>query len=736
MPLPNPILDDRSYLQLRDELVRRIPVYAEEWTDHNASDPGVTLIELFSFLGENLLFRFNQLPETTKLAFLRLLQIPLRPATAARALVTMTTEEAAGILVPPHLETKAGSLSFETCTEVHVWPVSCVAAGRVRSAPPDQKTEPEVYEFALRTLDAIGPLATDQTPVYYKTETVSRDGNGLPVDFTATVDGHFWIAVLKEKGADLGLLGDALLNLGFVPDPLVPTLDQINACPGEGAFTKGPAVEWQISSGKLDNNGQPTYHTITIEGDTTRGLSQEGVLRLRLPRKSADFGVFPVADPDQLGAGDLPPLLDDETSAKVLFWLRAFRRDQSRFGKVLFVGMNVTEVLQARKSRPEFLGVGTGQPDQRCRLVHKPVIEGSLIVEVEEVGGWQRWTAVDGFYASEPDARHFVVDLEAGEVRFGNGVQGLPPQIGQRIRAVEYRFGGGAEGNVPPKAIAKLIVPAPNEAAIAPDVLAALQAHTPKVTNPLRANGGSAAETIPAALDRIPGELRRRDRAVTLTDFQELALMTPSVSVGRAECLPRFHAPSRTAERAGVVSVVVWPSEDAAHPNAPLPDRNLLRSVCNWLDARRLVTTELYVIPPTYRKVAISIGLQVKPGYGVEAVRHWVELVIRQYLAPLPPYGPAGAGWPLGRRVHGPELEAAALQVEGVEFLEGLLVAGFDDSTQTWLPGSVDLALYEVPELAAISVVEGADIPPPGQVVTPPASPTVPVPIPVLREEC
>ncbi len=85
MPLPRPILDDRSYEQLRDELVRRIPVYTREWTDHNPSDPGITLLELFSYLGENLLYRFNQIPETTRLEFLRLLQIPLRPAQPSRA---------------------------------------------------------------------------------------------------------------------------------------------------------------------------------------------------------------------------------------------------------------------------------------------------------------------------------------------------------------------------------------------------------------------------------------------------------------------------------------------------------------------------------------------------------------------------------------------------------------------------------------------------------------------------
>src|SRR5437016_3634224 len=156
MPLPNPILDDRSYQQLRDELVRRIPVYSQEWTDHNASDPGITLIELFAFLGENLLFRFNQIPEATRLAFLKLLRIPLRPAQPARAVVAMTTEVPAGVLIPQGSEAKAGSLLFETLTEVKAWPISMQAVARVESAAPDQKAEPDVFDFAVRAVDAAG----------------------------------------------------------------------------------------------------------------------------------------------------------------------------------------------------------------------------------------------------------------------------------------------------------------------------------------------------------------------------------------------------------------------------------------------------------------------------------------------------------------------------------------------------------------------------------------------------
>ncbi|HEY4939543.1 MAG TPA: putative baseplate assembly protein, partial [Actinomycetota bacterium] len=345
--------------------------------------------------------------------------------------------------------------------------------------------------------------------------------------------------------------------------------------------------------------------------------------------------------------------------------------------------------------------------------------EGSVVLDVEEVSGWVTWSPVEGFWASAEHDRHYVLDAEAGTVRFGNGIQGKAPQIGERIRARGYCFGGGAQGNVAAGAISKLDG--------APAGV--------KVSNPFPAHDGAPAETITAALDRLPGELRRRDRAVTPSDFQELALATPGGRVGRAESLPLFHPANPGVQAAGVVSVMVWPREDLRHPAAPMPERTLLSEVCSWLDARRLVTAELYVIPPTYHKVSVSVGLEAKDGFGVEALRRWVELVIRQYLAPLPPFGPDGNGWPLGRRVYGPELEAAALQVEGIDFLRGLRVAGLG-SDGTWVTGTVDLLPYEVPELAEITVVAGMDPLPPGVPLGPPPTPSVPVPIPVVKETC
>jgi hypothetical protein len=79
-------------------------------------------------------------------------------------------------------------------------------------------------------------------------------------------------------------------------------------------------------------------------------------------------------------------------------------------------------------------------------------------------------------------------------------------------------------------------------------------------------------------------------------------------------------------------------------------------------------------------------------------------------------------------------LEAAALQVEGVEFLEGLTVAGWTEATGQWIEGTVELALYEVPELAQITVVQGLPAPV-GQPLVPPPGKT-PIPIPIVREVC
>ena len=76
MPIALPQLDDRSFDDLVAEALARIPALAPEWTDHNPSDPGITLVELFAYLSDILMYRLDQVTEANTRAFLKLLNGP------------------------------------------------------------------------------------------------------------------------------------------------------------------------------------------------------------------------------------------------------------------------------------------------------------------------------------------------------------------------------------------------------------------------------------------------------------------------------------------------------------------------------------------------------------------------------------------------------------------------------------------------------------------------------------
>src|SRR5438105_8181448 len=93
--IPAPKLDDRTYADIVAEAMRLIPRYCPEWTNHNASDPGITLVELTAWMTELILYRLNRVPEKNYLAFLDLIGVRLRSPQPAHTLLAFDLVEGA-----------------------------------------------------------------------------------------------------------------------------------------------------------------------------------------------------------------------------------------------------------------------------------------------------------------------------------------------------------------------------------------------------------------------------------------------------------------------------------------------------------------------------------------------------------------------------------------------------------------------------------------------------------------
>jgi hypothetical protein len=705
--LISPILDNRSYEELRDELVRRIPVHSPAWTNHNESDPGIALLELFAFLGESLLYRFNQIPDATRVEFLRLLGVQPRPARPAHVLLSASTDEPTGVQVLSGSEAAAGELSFQTEDELYVWPLDALGAGKDVTVSGSADSRSDALERA-----GVTPAAA----TFYRTVLTPEDPSApdaVPIDVSAQVDRSLWVALLDRPTTDLAALSRRTLFVGVAfdeelePPPVIEKLtpDETEAFRSGALTGDPPATLWQLWTGPAAPGSTATpFVTLPVLGDTTRGMVTTGVVKLELPARLPRLTV-----PGD-GLTDSPPPVDDEElRERIVAWLRVSRPDRPDIGdaihRVRWVGANCVGAIQSRTPPPELLGAGTGDADQRYPLNHKPVLPDTVVLQVEEAAGWTDWHEVDNFARSTVTDRHFVVDHDHGAVAFGRA---RVPQIGERIRVLSYRYGGGTAGNLPPGAVTAF----PSAPAVT-------------VTNPLGAVGGADRVDLATALNAIPGKVHRRDRAVVAEDYRALALEVTGVA--RAEVLPLFHPDTPSVEAAGVTSVVVLPTSDQRNPHAPMPDLGLLRRVARYLDVRRPVTSELYVIPPEYVRIAVSVGVRVREGYQVDAVRRWVETILRQYVSSVPPDGPDSEGWPLGRAVRAAELEAVAVQVEGVEFAVDTRLATVDPSVQE--RESVPLQPWQLPAVTEVTVVSG-DPPEPGAPLVPPPPELVPVPLP------
>ncbi|MDT7605397.1 MAG: hypothetical protein QOF61_3394 [Acidobacteriota bacterium] len=786
MPITIPNLDDRRYQDLLDEALARIPVHNPEWTNFNKSDPGVTLVEIFAFLTENLLYRCNQIPERNRLKFLSLLGVPLQPAASARGLVQFTNERGprAAVQLGAGREVRAGSVPFYTDLGLDVLPVDALVYFKREMASPDQELK-DYYNllYASYKKDEIDPT---KLKLY---ETVPLDGklaDGVDLG-TDTIDGSLWIALLARTNdkpventdksrAELhddirAVLAGKTLSLGVVP--VLSTETRRLAPGGEANQQARSLLTYEIPNVANGTNlpddpkARKASYKSLVASASNDVLTMPGVVQITLPADKNELRLWTDLDPLEPGVGDFPPALEDTNlNDRVITWLRV-RPQESAAAKVLllWVGINTTFVTQRARVANEQLPDGTGSPDQSAVLSHTPVIPNSVRLSVttrstDALTQTRFWSEINDLTSagaevptadprrppgspavSNPLIEVFTLNRESGEIRFGDGTHGKRPPAGATIRA-SYDYGVGAAGNVGANSI---------------NTSPALPAGF-KVTNPVRTWGGTQAETVADGEKQIARFLQHRERLVTTADFISITLRTPGVDIGRVEVLPGYSPALKTSEpgdAAGAVTLMVIPRYDAQRPDAPVPDRLFLDAICRYLEPRRLITTEVFLRGPDYVPIWVSVGINVMAGASIAETTEAVKQELLKFLAPLPPAGQSQLerdaavltatqfattqnGWTLRKSVAARELLAVASRVPNVQFVTDVLVARDTDKSSDPIP----LTGLQLPRVAGISVVIGDPVAiddlrgtskqdaggdKDGKVV---------VPVPVIPEEC
>ena len=299
-------------------------------------------------------------------------------------------------------------------------------------------------------------------------------------------------------------------------------------------------------------------------------------------------------------------------------------------------------------------------PDDELARINKQAGEDTVTVIRDSQGKiqqiWTRWHEVDDFLSSNNRDRHFVVDRQNGEIRFGDSTRGIiPPAAANNIRLRRYQTGGGSFGNKPAGSIIQLRT----------SVL-----YVDSVVNIEPAFGGQDIEDWDSVRERGGRWLRHRGRAVTMEDYEDLTMLASPI-VDKAKCYPNRDLavdPAGRSIRPGVVSLIIVPR---SVDQRPLPDLNLLRRVRNFMNVCRVPDTELVVLAPEYVRAIVEAVVVAAGSDTVATVVAHCEQELGQYLHPLTG-GPDGRGWEFGERPHESDFYALLEAVHGVQYVRSL----------------------------------------------------------------
>lgn len=674
-------LDDQRYEEIVAEAEGRLPWLCPVWTDHNAHDPGITLLELMAWYKEMQQYQMDQMTPAVQRKLLELAGLHLLPARPAALAVEVTPEapaypalerlttpqealfelaepvpavrpKLAAILVErdgQRLDVKglvddgtpfqpfsfggegesALLLGFSRRPEeqLRLWFQVQPPAGVPRNAPDAQSLPPRTLVWELVGAGAVRPL-TDETWALSWSGYVC-----LPVPETWTADdqGLWWLRLRQLEGGC-----EEQVRLSGVSAGRFRALQQETRAASH-RFTVDAAPEQTVAIGSAQSRGAELAVFLRDSG----GWQQTTAYREQRTAQGLELTVDASAAVADGSENLLVVCLDPRHAWELLLDARGLP------GEELELRLDGQTALADRM-------------ELMCLTLRQ---DGTVRPAL--------WHRVDDLSVCSPRDRAFAYDPQRERLIFGDGLHGAVVAPGRgAVLVTELVLSRCGGGNIPADTPLTFLKSGD------------LVAHD-------AAWGGRWDETLQEGRARLLKELSRTGKCLSAEDYEQQARETPGLRVAGAKALPGFDSAAPQQRRSAQVSVVVLP---AGEGKRLIADRRFLEAVDRHLERRRTICIRTQAIPARYVPFSVTGRVAAAPGTAVEAVREALEA----YFAPREAR--------IGADARRDDVEAALQKVPGVLQVELLELRGLDHGSYRTPGGDLQIPLDGILSLEQIDL--------------------------------
>ncbi len=625
-------LNDTTAEEIFEESKNQILYQSDKWTNFQESDPGITLVELFSWLKFVQHEYLNKISDSVKVKFLDLLDVSLKSNKGSEALVQVSNLEN-DIELPIRTKWKSKAMIFENLYQ------QALIKSKILSIVfenPEYPSEEEYYRFDGKKYFFLFGKSIDNNRKNGRCFTVNFDS---PLPSQSVINIYFSVYVSK----------------GLKRNPIKST----------DKFESMAKVKWEYYG---QENGKIGWHEIEVVNDETYNFLFSGITKLRIKGKS-----LPVSEQYKIRATleyneyDYPPRIDsilpnvfrvvqNDTKCQNIIikkediltnrtvklrenlplygesevyykkhggWIKTnipTVKTKIDKGETILDLNGIWNEIKVHKHSDEvimlvsyskglknkmILGSATSISGQSMNISFENILLDGLEImiseNVEDKEVFYKWKRVDNFFSSSKYDRHYVYNKNSGVIMFGDHEHGMAPRKGtDNIVICGLKETFGSNSNAREDSINEVI----SENICFKNCL---------IKQIAEATGGREEETLLQGAARAAEIFSNPERAVTVKDYENIVKSTPGLMFSNVKVLPNYMPQENTLNQNCVTIAVRWNRK--VGPSLP---KSFEKNIMNHLEKYRLINTKVKIVGPEYVGLIIGGVIVVDSSYRIE----------------------------------------------------------------------------------------------------------------------